>query len=99
MGDIAIVPRDPAPSSDGSREIGIVGPITHATTPALRDYLRRVIDAEPDPPLRLRLDLSCCTNIDVDGMLALSVAQHAARCHGGDLQLLNVPPLIACQLR
>ena len=97
MGELAIVCRQLVAASDGSTEIGIVGPITHATTPSLRDHLRLVIGASPSP--RLRLDLSCCTNIDVDGMLALSVAQNAARARGGDLHLVDVPPLIERQLR
>ncbi len=32
-------------------------------------------------------------------MLALSIAQHAARSHGGDLHLVDVPPLVERQLR
>jgi hypothetical protein len=66
----------------------------------LREELRRVIDADPSRPApRLRLDLACCTCIDVDGLLALSVAQHAARLRGGDLHLAHVPSLIARQVR
>jgi anti-anti-sigma regulatory factor len=96
MGELAIVGRDTV-APDGSTEICVVGPITHTTTPALRDHLRRVIEASAFP--RLRLDLSCCTSINVDGMLALSVAQHAARSRGADLRLVDVPPLIERQLR
>ena len=48
---------------------------------------------------RLRLNLSGCTSINVDGMLALSVAQQAARSRGGDLHLVDVPLPIERQLR
>jgi anti-anti-sigma regulatory factor len=96
MAEFATVGRDGG-APDRAAETGVVGPLTHATTPALHDCLRRVIESRTCP--RLRLDLSCCTSIDLDGMLALSVAQHAARNRGIDLRLVHVPPLIARQLR
>ena len=99
MSEFGILVRDAVPKPDGTMEIGVVGPITQATTPALRRLLLRLIDAGPHPPVRLRLDLTCCSAINVDGMLALSVAQEAARVRGGDLLLVQVPPLIARQLR
>jgi hypothetical protein len=77
----------------------VVGPITNTTAPALRDVLRRTIDDPTGPCPRLRLDLTCCTNIDLDGLLALTVAQHAAQLRGGDLRLEHVPPLIENQVR
>ena len=43
------------------------------------------------------LDLSCCTGIDVDGLLALAVAQ-TAELRGGDLRLAHTPALIARQI-
>ena len=97
MGELAIVCRHLGAASDGSTELGVVGPVTHATTPPLRDHLRLVIGASTSP--RLRLNLSCCTNIDLDGMVALSAARQVARDCGGDLHLVNVPPLIERQLR
>ena len=79
--------------------LGVIGPLTRRTTPALRDYLRQTIsNHQQDPGPHLLLDVSCCTDIDVDGLLALAVAQNAARSHGGDLRLTDVPPLIAWQL-
>lgn len=96
MSEFTIASRHPV-TTDGSTEISVVGPITHTTTPAMRDYLRRVIEAGPSP--RLRLDMSSCTSINVDSMLALSVAQHAARSRGGELRLVDVPLPIARQLR
>ncbi len=68
MGESAMVCRHPVAASEGSTEIGIVGPITHTTIPTLRDYLRLVIEDSASPTLRL--DLSCCTNINVEGMLS-----------------------------
>ena len=99
MGELGIIVRT-EPAADGCTEIGVVGPLTHATASALRDALRRAIGSDPtDTAPRLRLNLACCTGIDVDGLLALSVAQHAARVRGGDLLLDHVPPLVERRLR
>ena len=92
MGELAIVLRKP-PNDHGPTELGICGPITHATTPVLRDYLRRPLDTTPAACPRVRLDMSCCISIDVDGLLALSTAQHAVGIRGGELPLVRVPPL------
>jgi len=99
VSELAIIVRtDPVP--DAAAELGIVGPITHASAPALREAVRGIIHADPSRPCpQLRLDLTCCTNVDVDGLLALAVSQQVARGHGGDLYLENVPPLIERQVR
>ncbi|MCW2764471.1 MAG: hypothetical protein JWO11_430 [Nocardioides sp.] len=97
MGELAIVLSDP-PGDEGSSGLGIAGPLTHATTPVLRDYLRRLIDTTTGAPC-IMLDMSCCIGIDVDGLLALAVAQHAARLRGGDLRLTHTPALVARQVR
>ena len=82
MSEFALVSRHPD-ALDGSTEIRVVGPITRTTTPdcattfAASSRLARP-HPQPVPCHRVRLDLSRCTNISVDGMLALSVAQHAA---------------------
>lgn len=96
MGELAIVLRKP-PSDDGSTRLGIAGPLTHATTPVLRDYLPRLMDTTVGRP-RIVLDMSCSTAIDVDGLLALAVAQHAAELRGGDLRLTHTPALIVRQI-
>ncbi len=96
MGELAIVLRNP-PGDDASTRLGIAGPLTHATTPLLRDYLRRLMDTTTGRPW-IVLDMSCCTGIDVDGLLALAVAQHAAELRGGDLRLIHTPALIARQV-
>lgn len=96
MGELAIVLRNP-PCDDGSARLGIAGPLTHATTPVLRDYLRRLMDTTAGRP-RFVLDMSCCTGIDVDGLLALAVAQHAAELRAGDLRLIHAPALIVRQI-
>lgn len=97
MSELAIVLRNP-PDEDGSARLGIAGPLTHATTPVLRDYLRRLMDTTTGPPSIL-LDMSWCTGIDVNGLLALAVAQHAAGLRGGDLRLTRTPALIARLVR
>jgi anti-anti-sigma regulatory factor len=96
MGELAIVLRNPP--GDGPTGLGIAGPLTHATAPVLRDYLRRLMDTTTGAPC-IMLDMSCCTGIDVDGLLALAVAQHAARLRGGDLRLTHTPALVARQIR
>jgi anti-anti-sigma regulatory factor len=98
MGEPAIVLRKP-PGDDGPAELAVTGPLTHATTPALRDHLRRLLDTTTPSRPRILLDLSCCTSIDVDGLLALAVAHNAARVRGGDLHLAHTPPLITRQIR
>jgi ABC-type transporter Mla MlaB component len=102
MGELAILLRTPSgdngSTDSGPTELGICGPLTRATTPALRDYLRQLLiqphEASGPGGARVRLDMSCCTNIDLDGLLALAVAQHAAQLRGGDLHLVRVPPLV-----
>lgn len=98
MGELAILLRAPA-DQRGTTVIGIVGPVIRDTAPALRDYLRRLLDTAPPPSPQVLLDMSCCTGIDVDGLIALAVAQQAAGHHGGALHLTNAPPLIARQIR
>lgn len=98
MGELAIVLRTPQVER-GSSVIGIVGPVNRDTAPALCDYLRRLLDTTPPPSPRVLLDMSCCTGIDVDGMLALAVAQQAGRHHGAALHLTHAPPLLARQIR
>jgi anti-anti-sigma regulatory factor len=99
MDEVAFVIRDDVSIPGGATEIGVLGPLTHTTTLALGETLRHFLDASPTPCPRLRLDLSCCTCIDLDGLLALAVSQQAARAHGGDLRLVHVSPLITHQLR
>lgn len=97
MNESAIIFRSSDAASEGYADVGIVGPLTHATAPTLRQHLRFIVERSPSHVLRL--DLSCCTNINIDGMFALQAEQHAARDRGGDLHLAHVPPLIERQLR
>jgi len=103
VSELAIVVRiDPV--SEGSADIGVVGPITRATARGLREAVRDAVRgaSRPDPARpcpRLRLDLTGCTDVDVDGLLALAVAQQVARAQGGDLYLEHVPALIERQVR
>ena len=90
--------RDQPPES--TTRLQVVGPITHANTPVLRDHLRSIIDRDSSAPCpHVLVDLSDCPSVDVDGLLALAVAQQAARHRGGELHLLNPQPLIARQVR
>lgn len=97
MNEAAIIFRNSDATSDGYSDVGIAGPLTHATVPTLRQHLRFIVERSPSHVLRL--DLSCCTNINIDGMFALQAERDAARDRGGDLQLAHVPPLIERQLR
>jgi anti-anti-sigma regulatory factor len=99
VSDLAIIVRTDR-NRGGAAEAAIVGPITHATASALREAVTGLMHADPSKPCpQLRLDLTCCTNVDVDGLLALAVAQQTAREDGGDLYLEHVPPLIERQVR
>ena len=98
MGELAIVLRRP-PGDHEPTELGIVGPLTHVTAPALRDHLRRLLDITTTRGAGILLDMTCCTQLDVDGLLALAVAQQAAQMGGEDLHLVHTPPLIARQVR
>lgn len=75
--------------------LDVIGPLTHVTAASLRHHLRAALENTS----RLLVNLRCCTDIDLDGMLALSVAQHAAQTRGGELRVVDVPPLIERQLR
>jgi anti-anti-sigma regulatory factor len=100
MDKIAITVRDQTNEErrgHRARVVGVVGPITHRTTLTLRDFLRSAVHP-PDQSPRLLLDLSCCTTVDVDGLLALKVIQEEIRDHGGELHVIRVPPLIARQI-
>jgi anti-anti-sigma factor len=90
---ISIQPR--SDTTPGTTVLSVIGPLTHGNAPSLRQHLRDALDGTP----RLLVDLRCCTDIDLDGLLALSVAQHAARTRGGDLQLVEVPRMIRRQIR
>jgi anti-anti-sigma regulatory factor len=99
MAEFAIVFRGDPGRAGTATEIGIAGPLTHVTAPALRDYLRRALTGDQNQPPHLGIDLSCCTGLDVDGMSTLAAAQATARSRGGDLSLVAVPPLLTHRLR
>lgn len=81
MGELGIILQETL-GEERSATLGITGPLTHATALLLRDHLRRLMDTTSGPP-EVLLDMSCCTDIDVDELLALAVAQHAASLRGG----------------
>jgi anti-anti-sigma regulatory factor len=81
--------------------VAVIGPLNAHTTPALHEHLqRRPTTPTADPTddagegTRVLLDLSCCTNIDIDGLLGLDVAHRDAKRRGIDVQLARVPALI-----
>lgn len=98
MGELAIVLHR-TPGDHEPTELGIVGPLTHVTTPALLDYLRHLLDTTTTRGAGILLDMTCCTHLDVDGLRAVASSQQAARMSGEDLHLVRTPPLIARQVR
>ena len=73
----------------------IIGPITGATISTLVCYLRRALaTASAGQALEIRLDLSCCTNLTIEGALGLDSARREVQKRGGTLSLTRVPPLI-----
>lgn len=98
MDEVAISIRRHDHNHDDVTVLGVIGPIVRGTVPALHDHLRALIRGH-QPARRLLLDLSCCTDVDVDGLLALAVSQDAARAGGGDLRLVQVPPLAERRIR
>lgn len=78
---------------DGWIRLRVLGPINRATAATLRERLTDHLTH------RVRLDLGCCTGIDLDGLLALAVAHDSAAARGGALLLGPVPPLIGDYVR
>lgn len=96
---VSVLNQATAGRPDTPLTLGVTGPITHRTTLGVRDALREIGGSASRRWPTVHLDLTCCTEVDVDGMLALKVSQEEARRHGGDLRLVAVPPLVARQLR
>lgn len=72
----------------------LIGPITGATVPTLTSYLRRALACAPTgQALNVRLDLSCCTDLTIEGARGLARAHNEVQQRGGTLTLTRVPPL------
>jgi anti-anti-sigma regulatory factor len=80
-----------------STVFAVIGPLTASTSSALHAHLHHLL-AHADST-DVRLDLSCCTNLDTDGILGLDVAQSRASRMGIDLLLVGVPPLLERLIR
>jgi ABC-type transporter Mla MlaB component len=87
-------------TNDGTNPtvITVIGPLTAATTASLHEQVRRSLDHTTEDTTLL-LDLSCCTNIDLDGLFGLDVVHQHASQRGISLQLIHVPALINRLLR
>jgi len=72
----------------GAVDIAVLGPLTSRTAPQLRAAL------SPHRSAVSRLRLRTCTDIDLDGLFALLAAEIEAVEAGGEIRLLDVPPLI-----
>jgi len=77
----------------GTVDITVVGPLTACTLARLETCLA------PHANAAVRLHLHNCTSIDRDGLFGLRLAHIEAGEAGGNLQLVDVPPLIALYLR
>jgi hypothetical protein len=69
-------------------DINLFGALTSRTASQVRAAL------SPHRSTLSRLRLRGCTGIDVDGVFVLLAAEIEAREAGGEIQLLEVPPLI-----
>jgi anti-anti-sigma regulatory factor len=100
MGKIAITFSDQTwtRTADGTRTLGVIGPVSDANASVLRQVVASTMDAGP-PGYTLGVDLSCCTGISPGGLHTLVTIRTALRGQGGDLQLLKVPPLLARHAR
>jgi anti-anti-sigma factor len=78
---------------DGVVSLSLVGPLHQPTVFALRRVLREHQDEH------VRLNLKNCVFIDLDGLMALAVAQRVARARGGSVTVSSVPPLIEDRIR
>ena len=73
----------------GAVDIAVFGPLTSSTAPQVRAGL------SPHRSAVSRVRLRNCTEIDLDGLFALLAADIEAVEAGGEIRLLEVPPLIA----
>ncbi|HWM07450.1 MAG TPA: STAS domain-containing protein [Actinophytocola sp.] len=84
MGDIYLCTQ----ARPDAVDIDLVGALTSRTASQVRAAL------SPYRSMLSRLRLRGCTGIDLDGVFALLAAEMEAREAGGEIQLLEVPPLI-----
>jgi anti-anti-sigma regulatory factor len=75
----------------------VIGPLTASTSSTLHAHLHQLLTRTDNTDVRL--DLSCCTHLDTDGMLSLDVAHRWASRSGIDLLLICVPPLFERLIR
>ncbi len=84
MGDLHVETR----VRPGAVDIDVLGPLTSHTAHQVRAAL------SPHRSASSRVRLGNCTDIDLDGLFALLAADIEAGEAGGEIQLLDVPPVI-----
>jgi hypothetical protein len=89
MGDLYLGAR----ISPDAVDIALFGALTAGTASQVRAAL------SPHRSVVSRVRLRDCTAIDLDGVFALLVADMEAREAGGEVQLIEVPPLVERYLR
>lgn len=95
MDAIYLIGADNTDDNERAQTSLVIGPITGATISTLVCYLRRALATVPaGQAFEIRLDLSCCTNLTIDGALGLDSARREVQKRGGTLSLTRVPPLI-----
>ena len=75
----------------------VIGTLTAHSSSTLYAHLHQVLTRADNTDARL--DLSCCTHLDTDGILSLDVAHGWASRSGIDLLLVGVPPLFERLIR
>jgi anti-anti-sigma factor len=83
---------------DDHDQVAVIGPLDHHTAREFRARIGQLLDEAIEPP-QVVVNLRCCTNADVHGLLVLADARHAAEVKGGLLHLEGVPPLIERLIR
>ena len=84
MGDLYLDTR----AGPGAVDIALSGPLTSRTAPQVRAAL------SPHRSAVSHVRLRNCTHVDLDGLFALLAAEIEAVEAGGEIRLLDVPPLI-----
>jgi len=75
----------------------VIGPLNAHSSSTLHAHLHQLLTRADNTDVRL--DLSCCTHLDTDGILSLDVAHGWASRSGIDLSLVGVPPLFERLIR
>lgn len=78
--------------------VAVIGPLTAHTSTELHEHLSRILQSFVEGT-EVHLDLSCCTNLDTDGVFALDLAHRTVSRRDIGLRLIRVPALFERLIR